>query len=110
MPKKGYKQSPEHIRKKALARLGKKDPKSSIAHMGERNPMWKGDNVQVNTGRRRARRLFEVPEGLERHHIDGNTLNNIPENIEFLNRRDHMIKDGRMNSRDRCGKFLGGKP
>ena len=31
----------------------------------------------------------------ERHHKDGNTKNNAPENIEFLCHRHHTITDGR---------------
>jgi hypothetical protein len=105
---KGYKQSPEHIHKRALARLGKKDPKSSIAHMGNKNPMWKGDKATTRAGQARAERLYKLPHGLERHHIDGNRLNNSPENIAFLSRKDHMITDGLISSRDAYGRFCGG--
>jgi hypothetical protein len=34
--------------------------------------------------------------GRDRHHRDGNTLNNEPENIECLCRRCHMEIDGRL--------------
>lgn len=33
---------------------------------------------------------------LDRHHKDGNTANNIRENIAFLCRRCHMAEDGRL--------------
>lgn len=71
---------------------------------GPDNPAWKGDSVQEMAGRRRAQRLFpetgpctrcSAPDS-ERHHVDGNTLNNDPSNIEFLCRKCHMELDGRL--------------
>ena len=89
----GYKQTPEHIAKKA--------------RWGPSHHAWKGDLVDEDSGRARARRLFSNPKpcsrcGIlrsERHHKDGNTLNNSSENVESLCRRCHMTADGRL------GKF-----
>uniref|UniRef100_A0A6M3LZV6 Putative homing endonuclease n=1 Tax=viral metagenome TaxID=1070528 RepID=A0A6M3LZV6_9ZZZZ len=64
--------------------------------MGDKNPRWGGDDVQPMAGRLRAQRRFYAPPGYDRHHIDGNTLNNEPENIRVSTRRDHMIEDGRL--------------
>ena len=36
-PRKGYKQTPEHVEKMRLTKIGKK--------LGKDNPMWKGDNI-----------------------------------------------------------------
>lgn len=68
---------------------------------GEKNPAWKGDLVSANCARLRICRksspwYISVPEGYERHHIDGNLYNNSPENIEIVTRRQHMEKDGRL--------------
>lgn len=73
---------------------------------GEQNSNWKGDAVSRAIGHDRARRMFTLPdqcegEGCEappydRHHIDGDTLNNTPENIAFLCRSCHMQADGRL--------------
>lgn len=88
--KKGYKQSPEHIRKKK--------------RFGEAHANWKGDNIAVGTGHSRACRKFVNigpckecgnPKS-ERHHVDGNTANNSEENIAILCRRCHMRQDGRL--------------
>lgn len=72
---------------------------------------YKNNNVQPNTGRRRARILYKVPDvcdrcgetpsgtrKIERHHIDGNPLNNERENIAFLCLRCHKTVDGRMEA------------
>jgi hypothetical protein len=65
----------------------------SQIHMGDKNPSWKGDKAKPNSGRVRANRLYKVVNNctacgskinLVRHHKDGNTLNNIVENIEVL--------------------------
>lgn len=90
MTKKGYKQSPEHIAKRIRT--------------GEKHHSWIGDNVSVKGGRTRAYRMYKeiTPCVLcasyrsERHHIDGNTANNEPENIICVCRKCHMKHDGRL--------------
>lgn len=64
---------------------------------GEGGPAWNGDNVGRPAGRQRARRLYssrpcEVCSATraERHHRDGNTLNNDPSNIAFLCHKHHF--------------------
>lgn len=86
---KGYKQTPEHIEKRK--------------RFGTQHPAWVGDNACVKTGRTRALRKYSArpcsvcgSEKAERHHIDGNTLNNEAENIVFVCRKCHMTKDGRI--------------
>ena len=67
--------------------------------LGENNPNWKGDNISKEAGRYRAKRLlnrFNINDGKEIHHIDGNPLNNDPSNLEIITRKGHMIEDGRM--------------
>lgn len=74
------------------------------AHMTlENHSEWRGDNAQTNTKRERARRRYPLGdcvacgnEGVDRHHRDGNTGNNSPENIAILCRRCHMAIDGRL--------------
>jgi hypothetical protein len=91
-PPKGYKQSPDHIAKRC--------------RFGEEHHCWVGDKVSVKSGRSRAIRHFakrpcevcgEEKKRIDRHHKDGNTANNNPENIKFLCRRCHMVEDGRMD-------------
>jgi len=63
----------------------------------EGHPMWKGGDASRNQGHIRAQSLY--PELLpcdecglpntERHHIDGDTLNNTTENVVFLCRPHH---------------------
>ena len=73
---------------------------------GPKHPGWKGDAISVKGGRRRALRLYpEIGPCIrcssvkaERHHKDGNTANNSPDNIEALCRRCHMEEDGRLAS------------
>jgi hypothetical protein len=89
-PKKGYKQSPEHIEKRK--------------RMGQMHHHWTGDGASIKTGRTRALRSFPAKpcelcgdtNRIDRHHIDGNTLNNLEANIVFLCRRCHMASDGRL--------------
>lgn len=91
--RKGYKQSPEHVQRKAAA------------VKGERNGQWTGDAASWNAGHLRALRLYPDPgpcakcgrKPAERHHKDGNHANNDPSNIEFLCRRCHMEADGRLD-------------
>ena len=63
---------------------------------GEKSHLWKGEKATKNAGRGRAWRWVKCPKGFERHHVDGNPLNNAPENIMFVTRKQHMILDGRL--------------
>jgi len=72
--------------------------KIRVAKIGEKNPMWKGDNVGKDEGRKRARQRYKTPENKEIHHIDGNPLNNDPSNIMIVTRREHMEEDGRLDN------------
>lgn len=80
--------------------------------LGELNPRWGGDSIKPSNGRCRARRMYPLQpchicgRVAERHHKDGNTLNNESGNIDFLCRRHHMIIDGRMTRRNN-GQFRG---
>ena len=60
-----------------------------------------------NRGRQRAQRMYPAEQCVEclatsddhpidRHHVDGDTLNNSPENVRILCRRCHMVEDGRL--------------
>jgi hypothetical protein len=88
-PKPGYKQTAEHVEKRK--------------RYGDRHPGWKGDDVSVRGGRTRAIREYPPgpctrcgdPKG-ERHHVNGDTSDNRPENIAMLCRRCHMATDGRL--------------
>lgn len=73
---------------------------------GAENPRWKGDAVSAQGGRKRAHALYRTlgpcercgldkPKRRERHHKDGNTLNNAPENISVLCCKCHSEIDGR---------------
>jgi hypothetical protein len=101
--KKGYKQSPEHVRNKALAVTG------------ERNGQWTGDAASANAGHLRAARMYPDPgmctrcgkKRAERHHKDGNPANNDPSNIDFLCRRCHMEADGRLGRFRRMARAAG---
>ena len=89
-PKKGYKQSADHVEKRK--------------RFGVEHANWIGDDVSEKGGRTRAIRMFADIgpcvscgcEKSERHHVDGNTANNEPENIVILCRRCHMETDGRL--------------
>ena len=67
-------------------------------------PNWKGDEASERSGRSRALRWYPEKRPCEgcgnlkadRHHVDGNTLNNARSNIEYLCRSCHMKKDGRL--------------
>jgi len=94
-PKRGYKQSKEHIEKRK--------------RFGEEHHSWAGRDANKKTGRTRAQRKYskrsceicgETKKRIDRHHIDGDTLNNEESNIRFLCRKCHMQEDGRL------GKFV----
>ena len=79
--------------------------RNSLVQVGANNSMWKGDLAQVKSGQCRARSYFKLKPcevcgsaKSERHHKDGNDLNNNPENIMFVCRRHHMLTDGRMKN------------
>ena len=89
-PKKGYRQSQDHIAKRK--------------RFGDQHPNWKGDAITEKSGRSRAIRAFPMigrcvkcgASKAERHHKNGNTADNSPENIEIVCRRCHMKEDGRL--------------
>jgi len=71
---------------------------------GAKNTNWKGDAITIQGGRLRAIRNYPLTNcelcgapGRDRHHKDGNTLNNAPDNIQRLCRRCHMTVDGRLS-------------
>ena len=71
---------------------------------GPARSTWKGDLAATGTKRQRAQRRYRLRAcdrcgrpGMDRHHRDGNTGNNEPENIEILCRRCHMEIDGRLD-------------
>jgi hypothetical protein len=88
-PEAGSKQSEEWIEKRK--------------RWAEEHPAWKGCKASIKAGRSRALRRYQ-PQPCsvcgktrsERHHLDGNTLNNEPCNILFVCRKCHMAKDGRI--------------
>jgi hypothetical protein len=63
-----------------------------VAKLKEKNPNWKGNQVCKDRGRERARSWIKVTPPCEvcgspkseRHHKDGNTLNNDLSNIAFF--------------------------
>ncbi len=107
---------PSHPRERFCSRhcsmvAAMRDPQraASVRLVGEANAMWQGDAVSVEGGRKRARRMYKAgpctkcgdPKS-ERHHINGDTANNTPENVELLCRKCHMTEDGRLEaSRER---------
>lgn len=74
----------KHHSEEAKAKIG-------MANLGEKSGLWKGDKAKPQTGRTRANKLFVCPKGMVRHHVDGNPLNNAPENIELMTRKQHQI-------------------
>lgn len=64
---------------------------------------WRGDAASPTAARQRTQKAYPLGPcvqcgrpGTDRHHIDGHTVNNIPENIRILCRRCHMLEDGRL--------------
>jgi len=74
--------------------------KQSITKLREKNPNWAGNNPihKHDTGNLRAERWFPKVLGKEKHHIDGNALNNDPSNILYVTRKEHMQLDGRLKN------------
>lgn len=91
------------------ARHGDKAPARSATRAdsmrGANNPRWVGEAAGEEAGRKRAQRLYDLGDcercgaaATDRHHRDGNTHNNAPENIERLCRSCHMKVDGRLEA------------
>ena len=72
--------------------------KISISHLRDKNPNWAGDTPKHtdDTGHLRAERWLPKIEGKEKHHIDGNPMNNELSNILYVTRKEHMKIDGRL--------------
>lgn len=71
---------------------------------GPDHHQWKGDAASRGTGHARAQKAFSLGPcercgraGVERHHKDGNTLNNSSANVAVLCRRCHLAEDGRLD-------------
>jgi hypothetical protein len=73
----------------------------------ERHYEWKGDAALPITKRRRAQRRYRLPNlcqeccdapAVDRHHLDGDTGNNVPDNLRFVCRRCHQRLDGRLDA------------
>jgi len=109
-------QMPKDIQKEARAKILQSRSNSvgwhtfvesmKISRRGENNPNWKGDKVKRNSGQARARRNYSIrqpceacgnPKG-ERHHKDGDVLNNESSNIQWLCRACHMRIDDRIHN------------
>lgn len=78
--------------------------KMRLAKLGDKNPNYKGDNIDPETSRIRLQKKNHLPKGLEHHHVDGNPLNNNPANIITVTRRKHMEVDGRLEKLIRRNK------
>lgn len=70
---------------------------------GEESGAYKGSRAKKRSSRVRAivKYVCDICESCskpacDRHHKDGNTYNNEPENIAILCRRCHMLADGRL--------------
>jgi hypothetical protein len=77
---------------------------ATLYRRGSSHHKWQGDAVSEKGGRKRALRAFPSvgpcqicgAQKSERHHRDGNTANNAPDNIHVVCRRCHMTEDGRL--------------
>lgn len=101
-PKKGHKQPASIV-------IGRKK-------FGPDHHHWNHHPTAI-TGSSRARNKYQDigpcvrcgAERSERHHRDGNTLNNEPDNIRILCRRCHMTEDGRLEKFRELQKVVYGK-
>lgn len=83
----------------------------------ENNSNWRGNKACPQAGRYRAGVWFPLTpcevcgsSGTERHHKDGNPLNNDPSNIAILCHKHHMGIHERVRTRDEFGRYRkGGK-
>ena len=113
-----YHMSEEVKQKISNSLLGKKHPEVSKLLKGKIGPdsrKWKKSGIKGQTGRHRAQRYFPIQpcevcgvsnelKRIHRHHVDGNTENNLPENIRFLCTKHHaqIHKEERM----KCHQFV----
>ena len=72
---------------------------------GEAHYAWKGDDARDETKRERCQKMYPLGpcsecqrQGTERHHVDGDTGNNVAANVMILCRRCHMRLDGRLEA------------
>lgn len=108
----------EYKRRTGTSRpFGASDGRAVMARQAEENHGWKGDAAGADTKRNRARRRYALgpcvlcgAPGCDRHHKDGNTGNNVPENIAVLCRKCHMLIDGRMDAIHRIDRKRPAKP
>jgi len=89
------------LSKIASARTGERSPHFGKHHSEEAKAKiskanYKDAKARKRTGYSRAQRVFPCPKGMHRHHIDGNPLNNSPENIKIVTPKEHMELDGRL--------------
>jgi len=86
----------------------------SLAKMGDKNPMWKGDDVSYISLHQWVREQIAKPETCQEcHKAEPLDVANISqeykrdlEDWEWLCRSCHMKKDGRMSNRDENGRFI----
>ena len=79
---------------------------------GPEHYRWEGDAISEKGGRSRAGRLIPTPGPCvscgdipgERHHKDGDTSNNAPDNLIVLCRVCHMRLDGRLEMLRKVGQ------
>jgi len=98
-----------------LAAWQTSEKQQACAMRGKVNPQWKGDHASAQAGRERARSIYRRVgpcdrcgrSPAERHHSDGNTLNNEPRNVDLLCRRCHMQEDGRASAFMAARSFSG---
>jgi hypothetical protein len=128
----GHKRSPEHMRnwiasrKKGAGWKHSEETKRKIGlgvkgkligrFVGSKSAGWKGDNASRDAGHSRALKLFKNIgpcikcgswKNLDRHHRDGNTLNNKKSNVQILCRKCHMEIDGRLKKNGQRYKSFG---
>lgn len=82
-------------------------------HKGSMNANWgnfRSNSILAGRSRAQHRKVLNKCElcgrqAYDRHHINGNTLNNNPSNLLAVCRSCHMILDGRIIRRNVKGQF-----